>query len=330
MTEANRMFRIILLTILVIVIGYSSARAQCCSAGNPYFYSEQANMGHKELQAVAGYKYSTSDTYYAGSEKIDINDIKKAWFNYLNLQLVYGLTQRLSIQTDLGYFINKSEEYYKEDWATKTGYGLGDATLTLKYLAYKSFTHKYSIIPSFGMKFPIGVFDQEVDNVKLPITIQPSSGSFRYLLNLYMNKSFKNPKWNLGFYGSFEYAQLIDSENFYYKYGNVYLFSLIGSYKIMDKLNIGLEIRNENRAKASRENEQVVESSGYNIIYTIPHLSYTITSKWFLAANAELPVYRYYNGIQLGNKFSVSASLSFRLSFDKKVLKEVELNTPGV
>lgn len=249
------MIRLAGVFIFLFFWGINSLYSQCCSAGNPYFYSEQANMGHKELQAVAGYKYSTSDTYYAGSEEIDINDIEKAWFNYLNLQLVYGLTHRLSIQTDLGYFINKSEEYYKEDWATKTGYGLGDATLTLKYLAYKSFTQKYSIIPSIGMKFPIGVFDQEVDKVKLPITIQPSSGSFRYLVNLYINKSFKNPKWNLGFYGSFEYAQLIDSENFYYKYGNVYLFSLIGSYKILDKLNLGLEIRNENRANASRENE---------------------------------------------------------------------------
>lgn len=318
MREASRMFRISLLALLAFVLGYSSVEAQCCSAGNPYFYSEQANMGRKELQAVAGYKYSTSDTYFSGSDQIDINDIQKAWFNYLNLQLVYGLTQRLSIQTDLGYFINKSEDYFKEDWATKTGYGLGDATLTIRYLAYKSFKHKYSVIPSIGIKFPIGVFDQEVDNVKLPITIQPSSGSFRYLVNLYFNKSFKNPKWNLGFFGSFEYAQLIDSENFFYKYGNVYLFSIIGSYKILEKLNLGLEIRSENRAKAGRENDQVVESSGYNIVYTIPHISFTITDKWLLSANAELPVYRYYNGIQLGNKFAVSASVSYRLNFNKE------------
>lgn len=326
MMERNKLLYLFLILVFLIFDAVKKVEAQCCSAGNPYFYSDQVNMGHKELQVEAGYKYSTSDTYYTGSDQIDINDIQRAWFNYLNLQLVYGLTQRLSIQTDLGYFINKSEEYYKEDWATKTGYGLGDAALTLKYLAYKSFTHKYSIIPSVGMKFPIGVFDQEVDNVKLLITIQPSSGSFRYLVNLCINKSFKNPKWNIGFYGSFEYAQLIDSENFYYKYGNVYLFSFIGSYKILNKLNLGFEIRSENRAKAGRENEQVVESSGYNIVYTIPHLSYTIFSNWLLAVNAELPFYRYYNGIQLGNKFAVSASLSFKINMKKSIAVEVDNN----
>jgi hypothetical protein len=176
------------------------------------------------------------------------------------------------------------------------------------------------------MKFPVGVFDQEVNNVKLPITIQPSSGSFRYLANIYINKAFKNPKWNLGFFGSFEYSQLINSENFYYKYGNRYLFSVIGSYKVAKAFNLGLEIRSENRGRSTRENNQVVESSGYNIVYAIPHLSYSFFNHCLLSLNAELPVFRYYNGIQLGNKFSVSASLIYTLSFNNNKLKEINVD----
>ncbi len=313
------MFRIILITIAAFLFFENSGYAQCCSAGNPFFYGEQANMAHKELQVIAGYKYSTSDTYYNGSEPISIDFIDKAYFNYLNLQLIYGITSRLSAQTDLGYFINKTENYSKEGWTSSRGYGLGDLTLTLKYLAYRNSTKRISLIPSLGVKFPIGVFDQEVDNVKLPITVQPSSGSYKYLANIYFNKGFKNPKWNLGFFGSFEYAQLIDSENFYYKYGNMYLFSLIGSYLINDKINLGLEIRSDNRGKSQREDDKIVESSGYNIVYTIPHISYSFTKKWLLSLNAEFPVYRYYNGIQMGNKFSVSAQLSYRMNFNKKL-----------
>ncbi|MBN1339414.1 MAG: hypothetical protein JXA03_08825 [Bacteroidales bacterium] len=320
------MVKNVFLSVSLLCIFVIDSEAQCCSAGNPYFYSEQAGMGHKDLQVMAGYKYSASTTYYSGSGEIEINDIDKAWFNYLNLQMVYGLTPRLSVQTELGYFINKSEDYYKPDWETKTGYGPGDITMTVKYLAYKNFIHKFSILPSVGMKFPVGVFDQTVDHVKLPITLQPSSGSYRYQVNLYTNKTFKNPKWNLGFFGSFEYAQLIDSQNFYYKYGNIYLFSLIGSYKVLNNFNLGLEIRSENRDKAKRENNQIVASTGYNIVYSIPHLRYSFLKKWLLAANSELPVYRFYNGIQLGNQFAVSLSLSYRISFDKQVLNEVEFN----
>lgn len=316
----------IIAVLMVLSFFYQDIHAQCCSAGNPFFYGVQANMGHKELQVLAGYKYSLSDTYYHESDPVSIDFIDKAYFNYLNLQLIYGISSRFSIQTDLGYFMNKTELYSKEGWDESKGYGLGDVTLLLRYLAYKNFARKFSIIPSMGVKFPIGVFDQEVDHVKLPITVQPSSGSYKYLLNVYINKSFKNPKWNVGFFGSYEYAQLINSANFYYKYGNLFLFSLLTSYKIASKMNLGLELRYENRGKAKRENDQTVESSGYKIFYTIPHLSYAFSKSWLISLNAELPVYRYYNGIQLGNKFSFSARLSYQINFNKKVTQEVEIN----
>lgn len=320
------MVRSFIFILVIILLSAVELKAQCCSAGNPFFYGEQANIGHKQLQVIAGYKYSLSDQYYHKDSKEDIDFIDKAYFNYLNLQLIYGLTRKLSIQTDLGYFMNRTEQYKKEGWETINGYGIGDAGLTIKYLAYKSFFRKISIIPSLGVKFPIGVFDQEVDHVKLPITVQPSSGSFKYLVNLYMSKTFKNPNFNLGFFASAEFPQLIDSENFYYQYGNMYLFSLVGSYYITDKLTLGLEVRNENRQKASRENDQIVESSGYLIVYTVLHLSYAFAKKWFIAVNADLPVYKYYNGIQLANKFAISTRISWRINFAKEVLKEVELN----
>lgn len=316
----------LLFIFIFFILSYSSTKAQCCSAGNPFFYGEQANIGHKQLQVIAGYKYSLADQYYSKDSKVDIDFVDKAYFNYLNLQFIYGITRKLSIQTDLGYFVNKTEQYVKEDWEAINGYGIGDAGLTIKYLVYKSFVRKFSIIPSVGVKFPIGVFDQEVDHVKLPITVQPSSGSFKYLVNLYMSKSFKGSKFNIGFFGSVELPQLIDSEHFYYKYGNLYLFSLIGSYYVTDKLTLGFEIRNENRNKATRENDQTVESSGYNIVYAVPHVSYAFAEKWFIAINSDIPIYKYYYGIQLANKFAISARLSYRIDFKKQILEEIEIN----
>lgn len=317
----------------IIIIGlfisasfiYSNAFAQCCSAGNPFFYGEQANIGHKQLQIISGYKYSLSDQYYYEDGKVDIEFVDKAWFNYLNLQLIYGLTPRISIQADMGYFINRTEQYKKQDWETIRGHGIGDAGFTIKYLAYKSFIRKISIIPSLGVQIPVGVFDQEVNHVKLPITVQPSSGSFKYLVNLFIGKTFINPKYHLDFFGSAEFPQLIDSENFYYKYGNKYLFSLIGSYYLNKKLTFGLESRSEIREKASRENNQIVESSGFLIFYAVPHISYALADKWFIAINSAIPVYKKYNGIQLANHFSFSARLSYRIDFNKKELKELKL-----
>ncbi len=307
-----------IILVFVFSVVANNLLAQCCSAGNPFFYGEISSLSKNNLQFVMGYKYSTSHEYYEGNKSINIDFIDKAYFNYITLQSIYGVTQRLTIQADLGYFINKTETYLKEDWSPSKGYGLGDATIYLKYLAYNNFKKQLKIIPSIGITIPIGVFDQEVDHVKLPITVQPSSGSFKYQASLYINKGTSNGRFNFALFGMFEYAQLIDSKNFYYKYGNQVLFSFLTSCKLGNSLSVAIELRNENRGKSLRNNDQIVESSGFNIVYAIPHISYSFSKNWYLAINTDLPVYKYYNGIQMSNTYSVSMRLSYKINLSKK------------
>lgn len=308
---------------IVVFLSFSyQVNAQCCSAGNPFFYGEISSLNKNNLQFVMGYKYSTSHQYYSGDKPIEIDFVDKAYFNYLTIQTIYGITERLTVQADLGYFINKTENYSKADWNTNNGYGLGDATLYVKYLIYSNFKKHLKITPSIGVTFPIGVFDQELDHVKLPITVQPSSGSYKYQASLYINKGTDNGKFNFAMFGMYEYAQLIDSKNFYYKYGNQYLISFLTSYKVGRKLSFALELRSENRAKSLRNDDQIVESSGFNIVYIIPHISYSFANNWYLAVNSDVPIYKYYNGIQLSNTYSVSLRLSYKLNLGKKELVE--------
>lgn len=306
------------LLIIVVLASFSyQINAQCCSAGNPFFYGETSNLNRNNLQFILGYKYSTSHQYYEGSNPIDIDFVDKAYFNYLTLQTIYGITERLTVQADLGYFINKSENYLKDDWNASKGYGIGDATVYVKYLVYSNYKRHLKITPSIGVTLPIGVFDQELDHVKLPITVQPSSGSFKYQASIFVNKGTNSGKFNFALFGMYEYAQLIDSKNFYYKYGDQFLLSFLTSYKVGKKLSFALEVRSENRAKSSREDDQIVESSGFNIIYLIPHISYQFTDNWYLAINSDIPAYKYYNGIQLSNAYSVSLRLSYKLNLGK-------------
>ncbi|NQU32329.1 MAG: hypothetical protein HQ521_03765 [Bacteroidetes bacterium] len=106
--------------------------------------------------------------------------------------------------------------------------------------------------------------------------------------------------------------------HFYYKYGNQLLFSFLTSYKLGNSFSIAIELRNENRGKSLRNNDQIVESSGFNIVYAIPHISYSFSKNWYLAINTDLPVYKYYNGIQMSNTFSVSMRLSYKINLSKK------------
>jgi hypothetical protein len=111
---------------------------------------------------------------------------------------------------------------------------------------------------------------------------------------------------------------LIDSDNFHYRYGNLFLLSALGSYSLSEKISLGAEVRAETRSRSTRENHQVVESSGFKMVYVIPHLSVAFAPRWFLAVNADMPVYQYYNGIQLGNEFSISLRLSYTIHLKKR------------
>lgn len=297
----------------------SNVNAQCCGAGNPINgFGDVSGIQFKTLQISPSYKYSYSDQYYEGSQKADVSP-DRMFYNFLGLDLAYAITNRWSVHGEIGYFINKTKLYNIEGWNDMTGFGLGDAGLNLRYSVIKNVIRKIELTPSIGVKLPIGVFDQEVDNVKLPISLQPSSGSLKYNGSIFASKRFDKYSVSVKLFG--EYASRIKSENFDYKYGNLYVVSIFGSYIISKNWNVILQGQYEYRDKAMRENDQIVESSGGQVLYLIPQVNYTIINTLSFSLNAFLPLYRYMNGIQIANKYSVSIRLTKSFNFNKKTNK---------
>jgi len=293
------------------------AQGQCCAAGNPLSSDvDFRNLGKNYLKVGISYAHSYSDTYYQRDSPVDVGGVDHSFFDYTEINLYYGLSQRISIRADLGYFFDKAEIYLHPQYKKLNGSGLGDLALQIRYLIYKDFTKQWEISGGMGIKFPVGVFDQVVDNVKLPINLQPSSGSFKYFANIFFAKRFKN-RLQLFSYNSAEISQTIDSKNFYYRYGNLFTASMGVSYPVLKKVNTGLQLRGEFRNNSTRENEQTVEASGGTLIYVIPQISMNTVGKINLAVSVNLPVYGYFNGIQLANKYLFHISVSRNFDFNK-------------
>ncbi len=315
----------LLLLLLVPLLFTSEANAQCCGAGNPLNgFGDVSGIQRKMFQISPFYKYSYSDQYYEGAQKADVSP-DKMFYNFVSIDMAYGISNRMSIHGQVGYFINKTKLYNIEGWNDMTGYGLGDAELNLRYSAIKNVVKKIELTPSIGVKLPIGVFDQEVDDVKLPISLQPSSGSLKYNASVFMSKRFK--KSSVSFKAFAEYANRIKSKNFDYKYGNLYVFSLYGSYNIAKKLSTMVQLQYEIRDKAMRENSQIVESSGGQVLYLIPQLNYTIMDNLAMSVDAFIPLYRYMNGMQIANTFSVSLRITKSFNFNKNITKIIDHET---
>lgn len=295
-----------------LVCGFG-AWAQCCTSGNPFISdAEQPALQSKILTASLAYRYSHSGSYY--SEDAPFKDLpfqEAAYSNYIELQLGYGMTNWLTVLSELGYFFNKTFETPGID--SYKGYGLGDAALYLKFNAYSNSRLRLTISPTIGVKFPVGVFDQEVDNVQLPISVQPSSGGYRYIANVFVSKGFGEIA--LAGFASYEYSQLIQSENFYYKYGDQWIGALYFNYHIWKGLSLDLQLRNEYRAKSTRENDEIVDASGYDVVFLTPQLTYAFKHNWYLSAYSDIPLYKYYNGVQMSFGYAVSARITKKIDF---------------
>ncbi|PKP51995.1 MAG: hypothetical protein CVT92_10925 [Bacteroidetes bacterium HGW-Bacteroidetes-1] len=281
--------------------------AQCCAAGNPISIAPEFQQSYKDnLQISLLFRQSYSNTYYNEDEVIDIDYVDHSGFNYLELGIEYGLLSMMSIRLETGYFLSKYEIYKNQDFEEKKAYGIADLNVETRFDLYQKPSKKIKLNGSLGMKFPVGVFDLELDNVKLPVQLQPSSGSYRYHGGLLISKGIMNNKVSIFAESRVEISQRIRSKNFDYKYGTVYVLTLGAGYKLRPNLSAFLQTRAEIRDKSQRENNQIVEASGGTILMLVPQLSYQFMDGWNLNLAFLSPVYRHYNSIQLGNKYSFS------------------------
>ncbi len=289
--------------------------SQCCSAGSPssFAFGDQANLKAKSLLLSSSFKYSSSSKYFKGNQPADLNFDAPASYSFIDFSAVYGISQRISIQAQSGYFLNKVQ-HNPAPYPSDRGFGLSDADFIIKYRAFKSIKHHIEVNTSAGVRVPVGVFDLEKDGVKLPLTTQPSAGSLVYLAGVSSLKTFDESKWKL--YAAFftEFPQLIDSKNFYYHYGNLYNLSVAAACQLNKYFVPALQLIMEMRGKATRESDQVVEASGYRIVSLSPQVESAFLNNWTARISADLPVYRYFNGIQLANSFKVSFKIARRIS----------------
>lgn len=309
--------RSVLLIMAVFVLATDQSYGQCCSAGNPssFAFGDKVSMRAKSMQLWTTYKYGYSDKYFSGNKIEEVPFDSPASYSYMDMKIGYGLSRFITIQAETGYFLSKKQlnpELIPDD----RGYGLGDLSLSVRYRFYKNTFKGLESNILAGVRLPVGVFDQEIDGVKLPITLQPSSGSVVYSGVLSVSKTLQEK--NILFFGSLgaEFPQLIESKNFYYRYGNLYNLSIASAYRMNRYFIPAIQLQGELRGHATREEGQTVDASGYKIIYLSPQVESEIFHNWSLRAQADIPLYRYFNGLQLANAFRFGLTLSKKVYFN--------------
>lgn len=299
-----------------------TSRAQCCSTGSPVGASVYVGvLGKNYLRAISYYRHSFSDTYYESDHKTTENvQLTNSSYNFAGLAVAYGVTKRLTIELDVGYYFDKTQNYANIDYQAR-GYGLSNGTLTFKYGSIIRPAPQIELTTGFGIRFPFTTNPQVVDGVQMNRDVQPSTNAFGVSEMIFFNKGFPAITLRLFTINRYEY-NFPDKND--YKYGNTLLNSIFVSKKIANWFFGILQFRSEWKTNdkdmmlTNTGSGDKVVNSGYVLLTISPTLSYSIAGKWNVTAVYDIPVYKYYNGKQMTPKYSFALSLTRDFNLGKK------------
>ncbi len=305
-----------LIAVLFIFIS-NELDAQCCAAGNPAG-GDVTLEGQQEslLRLFVFYDYSLSKDYFSGTSQVEMPSMKNSYFDFLNFTAIYGITNRWSIHTEAGYFINKVQNLriQNQDRQIKA-HGFGDIGVNARYDVYQSFNPSVRWIVSGGVRFPVGAFNEEMNGAMIPVALQPSSGAFKYNANSYTSYQFPNTRFGIFTFIMFEYSSTIRKDFLVHRYGNYFQLAFAGTFQASDNIFIIGRLWGEWRGQDIRDDQYSVISSGSNLILFSPRVFLNFQENWQFISTIDIPLYKNVNGYQL-TKFGslqIGLSHSFRL-----------------
>ncbi len=289
--------------------------SQCCSTGSPVGASVYVGVLNKNsLRTIAYYRHNSSNTYYEGTSINDENDqLESSNYNFMGFAFGYGITKRLTAETDLGYFFNKTQIFKSIDYAEK-GYGLSTGGVTLKYGALVKPAKQFELTLGAGFRYPLSSDPQMVDGVQLSRDVQPSTNAFAVSGMIFLNKGFPDIKMRLFSINRYDH-NFEDKLN--YKYGDMLMNSIFVSKLIAKRLMGILQVRSEVRWH-DQDNKETRSNSGNFLLIASPQLSYSIAGKWNMSLLYDIPIYKNYNGKQLTPSYSVALGLTRDFNLAKK------------
>jgi len=303
------------LFILVFFISTDSAFAQCCSTGSPVGASVYVGVLNKNsLRLISYYRHNFSDTYYEGTSTTTENlALKSSNYNFTGLAIGYGISQRLTIETDLGYFLNKTQKFKNIEYAEK-GFGLSTGGLTLKYGALVKPSKQFELTAGAGFRFPMTADPQVVDGVQLSRDVQPSTNAMALTGMIFINKGFPDLKMHFFSINRFDHNF---QDKLQYKYGDMLVNAVLVSKMIVKNFMGILQLRSEYRLEDT-DGGTIRPNTGNLLLILSPQVSYAVAGKWNLSLLGDIPVFKNYNGKQLTPSYSFAIGLTRDFNLIKK------------
>jgi len=284
-------------------------QAQCFSAANPVGGSSNLLvLDKKTLRFISFYRHAFSNRYFEGSSQSEFDLVKKADYNYFGMILALGISPKLTIETEWGYYLNKTYDFGQDKLK---GRGFNNTIVSGKFRILTDYANRFYISGSLGAKIPLSLNPAVEKGIILDVDLQPSTNAFGGVAQLFLVK--ENSLAGMRYFLISRYEYNVPNRNDY-RLGHAFITSLFISKHVPDHWIPGdwtaiIQLRNESRTKNKRQGMNE-ESTGGAVFLLSPQINYSIHEKWNLSLIADIPLYQYFNGIQLAYNYAFTVNLS--------------------
>lgn len=286
----------------------------CCSVGTSALGgTERGSTAEGSVLIGGSYHFSTLEQGYNGTRRIDDPLQRTATVEVLGLELEYGLTERMTILAQIGYF-GKSRSITIRGSAADppervefAGNGIGDAIVIVKYqLLAPTINSPSELAIGGGAKLPIGRYRQEVGGARLSLDLQAGTGATDLLGWIhggyaFLESGFKAYGWVLHRYPGANFDN--------YRNGDETLMTLGVTKAVKDFLELGMAAR-ARVAERDFSNGRFLQSTGGVQFFLVPHFSYLSPESVFRVFG-QIPVHQNLYGIQLGISYILGVELRY-------------------
>jgi hypothetical protein len=288
---------VLLLPFLISILPvYLNAQCGGCNAAfsGSTLAAGTSNIGvlkENSFRAISVYRFLYGSNFYKDTERLKKFDDEELNIHFMGFNLAYGLTKSFTVETEFGGFLQKD---------LNMGYdrtnisGLSSIAVIGKYTLLADRKNKQELTLSAGGRAPM------THNTTL-------SGNFGAIFQLFYFKNLIGDL-NLIFLNRNE---IYFSNKNDYRQGNSYITSIFLSQPIANDLNGILEFRYDYFDK-SYEYGEIMPNAGRDVLFVAPQINYTI-GKISLSFITEIPVYKQYSGLQLGEDFGLGLAFIYMM-----------------
>ncbi len=306
-----------LITILIFIFFSKLAYSQCLSSANPIGGTNNLLVLEKKtFRFISFHRFNYGDQHYEENKRSDFDLIKSANYNYLGTILGFGISDKFTIETETGYFINKTQIYNVTPAYQLRGYGFSNIIISAKYGFLADHFKRLYYSANAGIKIPSSTKPKSSKGVELPVEVQPTIGSYGMVIQSFLVK--ENSGKGLRFFLTNRFESNLPNKKEFQLGTSVFTSVFISKHLmyswIKSDWTVILQMRNEIRFKDKRENK-LIESSGGVLFILSPQINYSLKEKWNISLLADMPVYQYLYGIQLVTKFGITIGLTRDFEF---------------